>query len=45
MFYNFCRAHQSLRVTPAMEAGIADHVWTVEEIVELVQEEDVVIFK
>ena len=26
MFYNFCRVHQSLRVTPAMEAGIADHV-------------------
>jgi IS1 family transposase len=45
MFYNFCRIHQSLRVTPAMEAGIADHVWTVEEIVGLVQEEDVVILK
>jgi hypothetical protein len=27
-FYNFCRVHRSLRVTPAMEAGIADHVWT-----------------
>jgi len=35
MHYNFCRIHQSLRVTPAMEAGVADHVWTVEEIVEL----------
>lgn len=44
-FYNFCRVHQTLRVTPAMEAGIADHVWTVEEIVGLVQEEDVVILK
>ena len=28
MHYNFCRIHQSLRVTPAMEAGIADHVWS-----------------
>ena len=28
MYYNFGRVHQTLRVTPAMEAGIADHVWT-----------------
>lgn len=35
MHYNFCRVHQTLRVTPAMEAGIADHVWSIEEIVEL----------
>jgi IS1 family transposase len=35
MHYNFCRIHQTLRVTPAMEAGIADHVWTIEEIVGL----------
>ena len=35
MWYNFGRVHQTLRVTPAMEAGIADHVWTVEEIVAL----------
>ncbi len=34
-FYNFCRVHKSLRVTPAMEAGIADHVWTVREILEV----------
>jgi hypothetical protein len=33
MFYNFARIHQTLRVTPAMEAGIADHVWSIEEIV------------
>ena len=31
-WYNFCRVHQSLRVTPAMEAGIADRVWTVESL-------------
>ena len=32
MHYNFAKVHQTLRVTPAMEAGIADHVWTLEEI-------------
>jgi hypothetical protein len=31
-WYNFCRTHQTLRVTPAMEAGLADHVWTLEEL-------------
>src|SRR6202167_4517681 len=35
MHYNFARVHQTLRVTPAMEAGIAKHVWTLEEIVGL----------
>ena len=35
MYYNFCRVHQTLRVTPAMEAGVADHVWQIEEIVGL----------
>ena len=35
MHYNFCRVHKTLRVTPAMEAGIADHVWGVEEIAAL----------
>ncbi len=36
MFYNFCRIHQTLRVTPAMEAGISNHVWSLEEIVNLI---------
>jgi hypothetical protein len=35
MFYNFCRIHQTLKVTPAMEAGIADRVWDVEELIAL----------
>ena len=35
MHYNFCRIHQTLRVTPAMEAGVADHVWLLEEVVSL----------
>jgi IS1 family transposase len=33
-YYNFCRLHRSLRVTPAMEAGITDHVWTLRELLE-----------
>lgn len=33
--YNFCRVHQTLRVTPAMEAGLTDHVWTIAELVGL----------
>jgi len=35
MHYNFCRIHQTLRVTPAMEAGISNHVWSIQEIVML----------
>jgi len=33
MHYNFCRIHKSLRITPAMEAGITDHMWTIEEMI------------
>jgi hypothetical protein len=32
MHYNLCRIHKTLRVTPAMEAGLTDHVWSIEEI-------------
>jgi hypothetical protein len=35
MHYNYCRLHQTLRVTPAMQAGLADHVWELEELVAL----------
>lgn len=35
MYYNFGRIHQTLRVTPAMEAGLTDHVWSLEEIAAL----------
>ena len=38
MHYNFGRIHKTLRVTPAMEAGVSDHVWTLEEIAALVPE-------
>jgi hypothetical protein len=33
MHYNFVRVHKTLRVTPAMEAGISNHVWTIEEMI------------
>ena len=35
MHYNFCRIHQTLRVTPAMAAGVTDHVWDISEVVNL----------
>jgi IS1 family transposase len=38
MYYNFCRVHSTLRVTPAMEAGLTNHVWSVEELVALLPE-------
>jgi hypothetical protein len=33
MFYNYCRVHTTLQVTPAMESGFCSHVWTIEELV------------
>jgi hypothetical protein len=42
-YYNFCRVHQTLRVTPAMEAGLTDHVWGIEELVELLDRKAVTI--
>jgi IS1 family transposase len=39
MHYNFCRVHKTLRVTPAMEAGLANHVWEIEELIELLNRE------
>lgn len=36
MYYNFGRIHQSLRVTPAMAAGVSNHVWNLAEIVDLI---------
>lgn len=37
MHYNFVRIHQTLRVTPAMEAGLTQRVWSIEEIVALTE--------
>jgi IS1 family transposase len=38
--YNFCRVHKTLRVTPAMGAGLTDHVWTLEELCNLLPHEN-----
>jgi hypothetical protein len=32
LYYNFCRIHSTLRVAPAMESGISDHAWSIEEM-------------
>ena len=41
MHYNFVRPHQSLHGwTPAMIAGVADHIWTMDEIVELIEAQE-----
>ena len=37
MYYNFGWIHKTLRVTPAMESGVSDHVWSLEEIAELTE--------
>jgi hypothetical protein len=36
--YNFARIHKTLRITPAMAAGISDHVWSYEDIAALIPE-------
>jgi IS1 family transposase len=38
MHYNFCRIHQTLRVTPAMQAGLSNHIWSLEEIIALLDQ-------
>jgi len=42
MYYNFCRIHQTLRVTPAMETGIPNHVWSIEELCNLLPENSII---
>ena len=37
MYYNFCRIHQTLRVTPAMAAGVTNQLWEISDIVALVE--------
>jgi IS1 family transposase len=37
-YYNFCRVHQTLKTTPAVAAGIADHVWKLDELVALLDD-------
>jgi IS1 family transposase len=42
VFYNFTKIHKTLRVTPAMQAGLTDHVWTMAEIVQILDRESLV---
>jgi len=39
LYYNFCRIHQTLRVTPVIEAGLSDHVWELKELIALLEQE------
>jgi IS1 family transposase len=38
--YNFCRKHMTLKTTPAVKAGIADHIWSIEEIIGLLEKRE-----
>src|SRR5260370_18075328 len=40
MYYNFGRKHQTLGTSPAVKAGLADHIWSVEEIIGLLEESE-----
>jgi hypothetical protein len=40
MWYNFGRVHQTLRVTPAMAAGVSDHIWTLDEVIGLLEAQE-----
>lgn len=40
MYYNFCRRHQTLGMTPAMASGLTDHEWSVDEIVALLEQRE-----
>jgi hypothetical protein len=37
MHYNFCRVHQTLGTTPAVAAGVTDHVWKLPELIGLLE--------
>lgn len=37
LYYNYCRVHQTLRVTPAMQCGLAHTVWSIEDMVRLME--------
>jgi hypothetical protein len=40
MFYNFCRIHKTLKIAPAMAAGLTDNLWSMEDIVALIDARD-----
>src|SRR5438874_8495961 len=38
MYYNFCRVHQTLKTTPAVAAGVTDHVWSLDDLIGLLED-------
>ena len=40
LYYNFVRIHKTLKVTPAMEAGVTERLWNLEDIVKLLEEKE-----
>ena len=40
MFYNFCRIHQTTRITPAMAVGVTDKLWNIEDIIKLLEKRE-----
>jgi len=40
MYYNFCRIHQTTRITPAMAAGVTNKLWNIEDIVKLLEDKE-----
>ena len=45
MNYNFCRVHKSLRVTPAMAAGVTDHLWSMQDVAALIAAQEAPVAK
>ena len=43
VWYNWTRIHMSLRVTPAMEAGLTDHAWNMADVVALIEESEMLV--
>ena len=41
LHYNFCRIHSTIRITPAMAAGLTDHVWELSELIALLEAQEV----
>ena len=39
VYYNFCRIHQSIRVSPAMEAGLTGRLWDIADIIDLIEKD------
>ena len=43
MYYNFCRVHKTLGTTPAVRAGVADHEWSVAELIGLLEDRNLIL--